>query len=90
MDIRISKTEIKEYEKLKVIAQMAPIAAKINQFEHKYKMKLAKFETSIKKGEEDFEKWDDLVEWKGYAKALEDLEKTFKDIDNVKDVRITE
>jgi len=90
MHISISKTEIKQYEKLKVIAQMAPISGKIKQFEDKYKLNLDKFETSIKKEDEDFEKWDDLIEWKGYLKALEDLERKLKEIDNAQDVRITE
>ncbi len=90
MDIRISKTEIKEYEKLKVIAQIAPIAGKIQQLEEKYKIKLIKFETTIKKEEENFEKCDDLIEWKGYIKALEDLERKLKEIDNAQDVRITD
>ncbi len=90
MDIRISKMEIKEYEKLKVIAQMAPIAAKIQQFEEKYKMKLTSFENTIKKEEENFEKWDDLIEWKGYVKALAELERKIKEIENAQDVRITE
>ncbi len=90
MDISISKTEITEYEKLKVIAQMAPIAGNIQQFEEKYKMNLAKFETTMKKEEEDFEKWDDLIEWKGYVKALGDLERKLKEIDKVQDIRITE
>ncbi len=40
--------------------------------------------------EEDFEKWDDLIEWKGYVKALGDLERKLKEIDKVQDIRITE
>ncbi len=90
MHIRISKSEIKEYEKLKIIGQIAPIAGKIQQFEEKYQAKLEAFETSLKQEGKNFEKWDDLIEWKAYVKALQDLERKLQEIDNAQDVRITE
>ena len=66
MDIVVSKDEIKEYEKLKVIAETTLTKEKLKLFENKYQSTFKKFEKKVKGGEgqENFEEWDDYIEWK--------------------------
>jgi len=89
MFITISKDEVIGFEKLKSISQIAPIRERIRFFESKYGCTLDDFKDKIEQEKEDFEKWDDYIEWKAYTESLMDLELKMKDIENAKDVRIT-
>ncbi|NMX21159.1 hypothetical protein C5S30_01700 [ANME-1 cluster archaeon GoMg4] len=89
MSIRVSKDEVRVFEKLKAISQIAPIKERIRFFEGKYGCTLGEFETIIKREKEDFESWDDYIEWKAYAESLKDLESKMGDIAHAQDVRIT-
>lgn len=59
MSITVSKEEVKGFEKLKAISQIAPIKERIRFFETKYGCTLGEFKNKIKQEKEDFEKWDD-------------------------------
>jgi len=88
--LKISKDEIKDYEKLKIISQIALIKAKIELFEKRYKSTFKDFYNDIKKAEhEDFKKWDNFIEWKAYMESLKDLEQKIKEIDNAENISIT-
>jgi len=44
----------------------------INEFEKKYSLAFEDFEKQIKSAiKEDFEKWDDYIEWKAYFKSYQ-------------------
>ncbi len=47
---------------------------KIDSFEKKHGCNLRAFEDRIKQLPEDFELWDDFIEWKAYADSLKELE----------------
>ena len=88
--LRISKDEIREYERLKVISQIAAIRSRIESFEKKYHRTLGEFEAGMPtRRKEDFGAWDDCIEWKAYVRALHDLEVRLKEIDNAQDIRVT-
>ncbi len=89
MSITVSKEEVKGFEKLKAISQIAPIKERIRFFESKYGCTLGEFKNKIKQEKEDFEKWDEYIEWKAYIKSLRDIEAKMRDIEDAKDVRIT-
>jgi len=89
MSIRVSKDEVRVFEKLKAISQIAPIKERIRFFESKYGCTLGEFEATIKREKEDFERWGDYIEWKAYAESLKDLELKIRDIAHAQDVRIT-
>ena len=74
MSITVSKEEVKGFEKLKAISQIAPIKERIRFFETKYGCTLGEFKNKIKQEKEDFEKWDEYIEWKAYIKSLRDIE----------------
>lgn len=85
MSITVSKEEVKGFEKLKAISQIAPIKERIRFFESKYGCTLGEFKNKIKQEKEDFEKWDEYIEWKAYIKSLRDIESKMRDIEDAKD-----
>lgn len=89
MAINISKEEIRLLERLNIISQMVPIREKIRLFEQKYDCNFKTFESRIQMEEEDFQKWDDYIEWKAYTEKLKDLELTLKEMEDAQDFKIT-
>ena len=88
MSITVSKEEIKGFEKLKAISQIAPVRERIRFFESKYGCTPGEFKNKIKQEKEDFEKWDEYIEWKAYTKSLSEIESKMRDIEDAKDIRI--
>ena len=79
--LKIAKDEIKDYERLKIISRLAIVKGKIELFEKKYGFPFKEFNKKIKKKEnEDFNVWDDYIEWKAYIKTLEELKQRIKEI----------
>lgn len=91
VDITISKKEILEYEKLKLISELTLINEKTKYFEKKYSCSFNEFENKFSGDQkEKFEEWDDYIEWKAYFKKQEELEQKREQFKNVQDIRITE
>lgn len=86
--IVVSVDDIKAFEKLKLISQMAPVKERIGSFEGKYGCTLKAFEEQLRQLPEDFERWDDFIEWKAYADSLKDLESKLKKIEDATNFRI--
>ena len=59
---------------------VGPVKEKIRSFERKHGCNLETFEERLKQLPEDFERWDDFIEWKAYADSLKDLEPRITDI----------
>ena len=49
-------------------------------FEKKYKMDITSFTSHAFNGEENFESYDDFLEWKAYDNFLKDIEIKIKEI----------
>ncbi|ADB58830.1 hypothetical protein [Archaeoglobus profundus] len=89
MELLVTKKEVLEYKKLEVISQIASVKSKIELFESKYGCKFEEFEKNLKaKQEENFEEWDDYIEWKAYVRTLKELEEKLREIEDAKDIRI--
>ncbi len=86
--IVVSVDDIKAFEKLKLISQIAPVKERIKSFEAKHKCSLDAFEEKIKQLPEDFERWDDFIEWKAYVDSLKNLESKLKKIEDAKNFKI--
>jgi len=86
--IVVSVDDIRAFERLKLISQIAPVKERIKSFEMKHKCNLDAFEEKIKHLPEDFERWDDFIEWKAYADSLKNLESTLKKIEDATNFRI--
>jgi hypothetical protein len=86
--IIVSVDDIRTFEKLKLISQMAPVNERIRSFEMKYGCNITAFENKLSQLPEDFELWDDLIEWKAYADSLKYLESKLKKIEDATNFRI--
>ncbi len=82
MSIEICEKEIKRYTKLKIIGDLVPIKEHIKYFEKKYGLSYDEFEKQISETDEEFERWDDYIEWKAYQKKIADLNKSLDSIEN--------
>ena len=91
MDIIVSKEEIKDYERLKIISELSLVKQRVKLLEGKYMSTFSEFEAQINQDfKEDFTKWDDYIEWKAYNKKKALLTKKLDQIDNAQDIKIAQ
>ena len=88
MSIKISKDEIKEYEKMKVLSRLTLLKEKIALFQKKYGMSIEEFYKQLEKKEEKFEEWDDYIEWNAVEASFKDLTNKLTEIENAKDIKV--
>ncbi|MHA1276655.1 MAG: hypothetical protein ACTSRC_13045 [Candidatus Helarchaeota archaeon] len=88
MTIKISKDEIKEYEKLKILSQLTLLKEKVLLFERRYGASLEEFKKNMPDRQENFEEWDDYIEWKSTIEAIKDLKLKLAEIKNAKDIQV--
>jgi len=60
-------------------ASLAFLKGKIDSFERRHGCNLRAFEDRLKQLPEDFELWDDFIEWMAYSNSLKDLESRISD-----------
>ncbi len=92
MSLVVSAEDVRAFERLKAISQIAPIKERIRSFEKKYGYDFEAFCAMIKQGDrpESFEEWDDLIEWRAYTESLSELEALIRRIDDAKDIRVAQ
>ena len=76
----IDKKHISDLLLMEAYADLHKVKDKINMFERKYNRKFEDFEDSMNSEEENFEKYDDYIEWKAYMTQLKDLQQKINDI----------
>ena len=68
--------------KIKAQLKMEFYRSKMLPFEQKYQSSFEEFQKNLKKeSKEDFEKWDDLIEWEAIFKAFKEWENRYKEFD---------
>jgi len=81
-----SVNEVKAVERLFVISKIASLKEKIRSLEKKYGCDLRAFEERIKRLPEDFERWDDFIEWKAYSESVKELQARLDMIEDAEDI----
>jgi hypothetical protein len=72
-----------EFQLFKILYQIHSIEDKINMFTNKYKLDFTEFEEIVRNTkEENFDLWDDYIEWKANSKSLKQLLAQKKDIES--------
>ena len=89
MTISISKDDIKDILIMKKKVELHNAQERIRILEGKYQKKFSEFEQWMKESEENFNVWDDYIEWKAYERLIKDLEQAIVDVDNATDIQIT-
>lgn len=87
--LEIYENEVRQYKKLQIISELTLIKEHINIFLKKYNCSFKQFEKNIKTDQENFEKWDDFIEWKAYQEKLKELNNKIGDIENARDIKIS-
>ena len=72
-----TQESLKDFERLIRFYDLHIVKEKIALFEKKYGKIFSEFEKKVLT-KEDFEKWDDYLEWKAYVKSLEELEASLR------------
>ncbi|MCF0052746.1 hypothetical protein LXM25_21930 [Dyadobacter sp. LJ53] len=81
--LTLTKKQIGNWVLLDYLAQKQQFQDKINFLEKKYNADLQSFEQQIEGASfENFEAWDDLIEWKAYTQFLSDIDSKIADIRN--------
>ncbi|AEI14497.1 hypothetical protein Flexsi_0831 [Flexistipes sinusarabici DSM 4947] len=86
--IELSQNKAKDYIKAEILYELNLTKEKLKLFEKKYGKSLEEFEAQLEEEKENFEKWDDYIEWKSYKKNMDNIEKRLIDIEN-ENIKIT-
>ncbi|MFY8159872.1 MAG: hypothetical protein ACOVNU_00955 [Candidatus Kapaibacteriota bacterium] len=72
--VAITKEKVQQVQYYELLFQMHILKSKLELFTNKYKSNLEEFESQIKSSDtENFELWDDMMEWKAYQKSYEEI-----------------
>ena len=88
MKLKVSFEEIKFLAKLKTLYELDNVNSKIKELEEKYGKSFEEFKREVESSSEEFERWDDLIEWEALLEYKEKLEKKLEEIDDATDVEI--
>ncbi len=78
--LTITKEDIKNIFYANLFYEIHKTEEIISLFKKKYGKNFEEFEKDAKNGKENFEIWDDYIEWKAYKKTLGKLKKDEKDL----------
>lgn len=88
MKLKVSIEEIKLLAKLRTLYELDSVNSKLEQYEKKYGKTFEEFKREVEQTSEEFEKWDDLIEWEALVEYREILKKKLEEIDDATDVEI--
>ena len=89
MTISISKDEVRDVVKLKIVVELNNAKTRVDLLEAKYQKSFNDFEKWMKNSEENFEVWDDDLEWKAYQRLVKDLMQELSDVEHAQDIQLT-
>jgi hypothetical protein len=78
----LEKEEVSNALILELKSNLNSIEDKIEFFKKKYKKTFESFEIDVSSKKEDFEKWDDFIEWKAYYDFYKITLSKIKDLEN--------
>ena len=77
----LSKQQVGSWVLLDYISQRQILESKIKLFASKYRLDFKAFESQIEQAtNENFEAWDDYIEWKAYDQFLTELTAKIDDV----------
>jgi hypothetical protein len=86
--IEVKKEAVINVLRLELISEIQALKKSLELYEIKYGKSLKEFEKEVLEGKEDFEKWDDYMEWKAYENTCKDRLSHLKDLKNAKNIRV--
>ena len=86
--IEVKKEAVINVLRLELVSEIQTLKKSLELYEIKYGKSLKEFEKEVLEGKEDFEKWDDYMEWKAYENTCKDRLSHLKDLKNAKNIRV--
>lgn len=86
--VEVSKEEVLDFLRLELISEIRSVSFALELFEKKYSKKFDEFEKGISGHKENYEEWDDYIEWKAYQETYKDRVEKLKELDNAEDIKI--
>ena len=86
--IEVKKEAVINVLRLELVSEIQALKKSLELYEIKYGKSLKEFEKEVLEGKEDFEKWDDYMEWKAYENTCKDRLSHLKDLKNAKNIRV--
>ncbi|MDN3513125.1 MAG: hypothetical protein NG747_01855 [Candidatus Brocadia sp.] len=86
--IEVTKEEVINVLRLDLISEIQALKKSLELYEMKYGKSFKEFQKEVLEGEENFEKWDDYMEWKAYENTCKDRLSHLKDLKNAKNIRV--
>ncbi|MBI2470309.1 MAG: hypothetical protein HYV59_03590 [Planctomycetes bacterium] len=86
--IEVNKEEIINFLRLDLISEIQSLKKSLELFERKYNKSFKEFEKKILEEGENFEKWDDYIEWKAYDSTYKDRMKDLKNLKDEKNIKV--
>lgn len=81
--ISISKDNVKNLYETELTFELNQVKDKIELYSKKYNSSFEQFENKVKDSEkENFEEWDDYMEWNAFQKSYQDLLQKKSDLEN--------
>jgi hypothetical protein len=79
--LTVNKQDVSNLLLLEYLSSRHVAKEKLRLFEHKYHTDLVAFSAKIQSDqEEDFQAWDDYIEWKAYVKLSAEIDKKIAEI----------
>ena len=79
--IEITKNRVAEWMLLSYMAELKLLSDKIDIYENKYGIAFPEFEKKVKiEKTENFEMWDDFIEWKAYTNFYNKTNQIIQDV----------
>ena len=86
--IEVGKGEIINFLRLDLISEIQSLKKSLELFERKYNKSFKELKKEVLEGEENFEKWDDYIEWKAYDCTHKDRMKDLKNLKDEKNIKV--
>ncbi len=78
--LKINKEHVSMLMLIEAYAEKHKAEERIDLFKVKYKQNFSEFEKHVYDREESFEQYDDLMEWKAYENALNDIKQRIHEL----------
>jgi len=85
--IIVSKEELLAFKKLDLLYQMNLLREQSARLERKYDCSLEEFRGLVNDSDENYEMWDDLIEWEACQSALSEVSSLLESI-NAEDIEV--
>ena len=72
--ITVNRKQVSDILRMEYLARLSAVQDKIRHFEQKYNCSFHEFEAKVQGEAEDFEWWDDYMEWKAYRNVEADIQ----------------